>query len=235
MTRQIVLDTETTGFPWQKGHRIIEIGAYELMDRKATGKTFHQYLNPQRSIDEGAFSVHGISEDFLKDKPLFKEVASDFMTFIEGAELLIHNAPFDVGFLDYELSLLPGRLQTIESVSTVTDTLIMARDKHPGARNSLDALCKRYEVDNSNRELHGALLDAELLAFVYLAMTGGQVGLFAQEDGSQEHASMAGGDAAQITAWPLDTIHCSDEDKASHQNYLETMKNAGPCVWLEVS
>lgn len=233
MSRQVVLDTETTGFPWQKGHRIIEIGAYELVERKATGKTFHQYLNPQRAIDEGAFAVHGISEDFLQDKPLFKTIAPDFMAFIQGAELLIHNAPFDVGFLNYELSLLPGPLQTIEAVSTVTDTLIMARDQHPGARNSLDALCKRYDIDNSNRELHGALLDAELLALVYLAMTGGQVGLFSDTNDTEHSNGVVGNTKSVIESWPLEAIHCSDHDQDAHRAYLDAMQSQGACLWRD--
>ena len=233
MNRQVVLDTETTGFPWQKGHRIIEIGAYELLDRKATGETFHVYLNPQRAIDEGAFSVHGISEDFLKDKPLFKDVATDFMNFIKGAELLIHNAPFDIGFLNYELSLLPGTLQTIESVSSITDTLLLARDKHPGARNSLDALCKRYDVDNSNRELHGALLDAELLAYVYLAMTGGQVGLFAEEEDSHDALGQHAHAKVDVKAWALLSIECTSDDLTAHQAYLKAMQSSGACLWLD--
>ncbi len=171
--RQIVLDTETTGLEPQDGHRIIEIGAVELIDRRLTGQHFHQYLNPERDIEDGALEVHGISREFLLDKPLFADVAQEFLDFIEGAELLIHNAPFDIGFLDMELGLINNPVR-IESHAQVLDTLELARDLHPGQRNSLDALCKRYEVDNSSRNLHGALLDSEILADVYLAMTGGQ-------------------------------------------------------------
>ncbi|MBA2656476.1 MAG: DNA polymerase III subunit epsilon [Tatlockia sp.] len=175
--RQIVLDTETTGIGHESGHRIIEIGCIELFERKLTKRSFHTYLNPERKVDEGAFRVHGISSEFLADKPLFKDVASKFMEFIKGAELIIHNAAFDVGFLNAELKLIKSK-SLIHDLSRVCDTLALARDKHPGQRNSLDALCKRYEIDNSNRTLHGALLDAQILASVYLAMTGGQANLF---------------------------------------------------------
>ena len=179
--RQIVLDTETTGIGHDLGHRVIEIGCVELINRKLTGKTFHTYLNPQRKVDDGAFRVHGISSEFLDDKPLFKDVVKDFIQFIDDAQLIIHNAPFDVGFINSEFkhAKWPKRL---DDHSTVLDTLVLARKKHPGQRNSLDALCKRYDVNNSNRQLHGALLDAEILAFVYLAMTGGQAKLFVDEE-----------------------------------------------------
>ena len=179
--RQIVLDTETTGIGTELGHRIIEIGCVELIDRKLTGNHYHVYLNPQRDVDEGAFRVHGISREFLEDKPLFKDVAQAFLDFIEQAELIIHNAPFDMGFLNSELrhAKLPNK---VEQSCCVLDTLVLARQKHPGQRNSLDALCKRYDVSNANRQLHGALLDAEILALVYLAMTGGQKNLFIDVD-----------------------------------------------------
>lgn len=178
--RHIVLDTETTGLSYSEGHRIIEIGCIELIDRKFSGNHFHVYLNPEREVDAGAFRVHGISTQFLQDKPRFKDIANDLIRFIDQSSLIIHNATFDVGFLNHEFSLLnlPTR---VENHCSVIDTLELARQKHPGQRNNLDALCKRYHVDNSNRELHGALLDAEILAFVYLAMTGGQKQLFANE------------------------------------------------------
>jgi DNA polymerase-3 subunit epsilon len=179
--RQVVLDTETTGIGHDYGHRIIEIGCVELVDRKLTGKHFHTYLNPLRKVDDGAFRVHGISSEFLQDKPLFKDVFQDLLAFIEGAEVIIHNAVFDVGFLNAELKHIKWS-KSFEDYCTVLDTLVFAREKHPGQRNNLDALCKRYNVDHSNRQLHGALLDAELLAFVYLAMTGGQTNLFMSED-----------------------------------------------------
>jgi len=175
--RQIVLDTETTGLEPQDGHRIIEVGALELIERRPTGKMFHKYLNPEREVEEGALQVHGLSSDFLKDKQLFSEVAQELLGFIDGAELIIHNAPFDIGFLNHELALCSTEYGKVEDYSTVLDTLILARELHPGQRNSLDALCRRYEVDNSNRQLHGALLDSELLLDVYLMMTGGQSAL----------------------------------------------------------
>jgi DNA polymerase-3 subunit epsilon len=171
--RQIILDTETTGLEPADGHRVIEIGCVELIDRRLTGRHFHQYLNPERDIEDGALEVHGISGEFLADKPVFAEVVDEFLAFIEGAELLIHNAPFDLAFLDAELALL-GRADRVADHAAVIDTLELARELHPGQRNSLDALCKRYEIDDSNRTLHGALLDAGILADVYLAMTGGQ-------------------------------------------------------------
>ena len=172
--RQVVLDTETTGINPKEGHKIIEIGCVELINRRLTQNRFHVYLNPDREIDAGAIEVHGITNEFLQDKPRFADVVEDFMAFTKDAELIIHNAPFDVGFLNHELALLENGSRTIESNSTVFDTLAYARKKHPGARNSLDALCKRYGIDNSHRDLHGALLDAEILADVYLIMTGGQ-------------------------------------------------------------
>lgn len=178
--RQIVLDTETTGISHEYGHRIIEIGCVEMIERRLTGNHYHVYLNPQREIDEGAFRVHGISTEFLQDKSLFKDIAEEFLSFIEGAELIIHNAPFDVGFLNAELKLMQWP-KALHDHCGVCDTLELARAKHPGQRNSLDALCKRYDIDNSNRQLHGALLDAEILAAVYLAMTGGQAKLFNEE------------------------------------------------------
>ncbi|MGQ3892616.1 DNA polymerase III subunit epsilon [Legionella sp. CNM-4043-24] len=183
--RQIILDTETTGIGHESGHRIIEIGCVELLDRKLTGNHYHVYLNPEREVDEGAFRVHGISSEFLRDKPLFKDIIDDLLAFIKGAELIIHNAPFDVGFLNAELSRMQWP-KNLGHYCQIVDTLVMARDKHPGQRNSLDALCKRYDIDNSNRQLHGALLDAEILALVYLAMTGGQATLF---DDHQETAA----------------------------------------------
>jgi len=172
--RQIVLDTETTGIG--EGHKIIEIGCVELVNRKLTGRHYHQYINPQRLVDPEAMEVHGITDEFLQDKPLFAEIADDFIEFIKGGQLVIHNAPFDVGFMDREFGFLKGYPKT-EDICTVLDTLALARQIHPGQRNSLDALCRRYGIDNSHRELHGALLDSEILADVYLFMTGGQTDL----------------------------------------------------------
>ncbi len=173
--RQIVLDTETTGLEPSEGHKIIEIGCVELVNRRLTGRHYHQYLNPGREVEQGAIDVHGITNEFLADKPLFESVVQAFLEFVQGAELIIHNAPFDVGFLNHELRLLDASCPLLDARCKITDSLMLARNKHPGQRNNLDALCKRYEVDNSGRDLHGALLDAEILADVYLAMTGGQV------------------------------------------------------------
>jgi DNA polymerase-3 subunit epsilon len=231
--RQIVLDTETTGLEPQNGHRIIEIGAVELIDRRLTGKHFHQYLNPERDIEDGALEVHGITLEFLQDKPLFVDVAQEFLDFIEGAELLIHNAPFDLGFLDMELALI-GSPVRIEEHARVLDTLDLARDLHPGQRNSLDALCKRYEVDNSSRNLHGALLDSEILADVYLAMTGGQsdLGLSFETATAQD----PGGDAFDLTERPqLEVLLPTDEEMALHEARLQDIKKkSGHCLWLDL-
>lgn len=173
--RQILLDTETTGLSPAQGHRIIEIGCVELTNRRLTGESFHVYINPEREVDPGAISVHGITDEFLEDKPLFAQIADDFHRFIDGSELIIHNAPFDVGFIEHEFKLLKRKdWAKLASYCDITDTLQMARKKHPGQRNNLDALCKRYKINNTHREKHGALLDAEILAEVYLAMTGGQ-------------------------------------------------------------
>lgn len=180
MTRQIILDTETTGLDPFKGDKIVEIGCVEMIDRTLTGRTFHVYLNPERDMPEEAFKVHGLSSEFLSDKPIFRAVADKFIDFINGDELIIHNAPFDMKFLDYELAACSR--SSLTSQCSVLDTLVLAKEIHPGQRNSLDALCKRYEIDNSNRTLHGALLDSELLAEVYLRMTGGQSALSFQEE-----------------------------------------------------
>ena len=231
--RQIILDTETTGLETRDGHRVIEIGCVELIDRRLSHKHFHQYINPERQIEDGALEVHGISNEFLLDKPVFSDVAEDFLAFVEGAELIIHNAPFDIGFLDYEMSLL-GREDRMSDHCTVLDTLEMARDLHPGQRNSLDALCKRYEVDNSSRKLHGALLDAEILADVYLAMTGGQsdLGLSFDKDSSQ------GVDLSEFEAAErpeLFVLEASDEELAAHRDRLEKIhKKSGHCLWKDL-
>ena len=230
--RQVILDTETTGLDPQEGHRIIEIGALELVDRRLTGRHFHQYLNPERDIEDGALEVHGISREFLQDKPVFADVAQEFLDFIEGAELLIHNAPFDVGFLDMELSLLNSDVR-IESHSSVLDTLDLARNLHPGQRNSLDALCKRYEVDNSSRKLHGALLDAEILADVYLAMTGGQSDLALSFQAAAQDVAGEGFEVAERP--PLQVLLPTDEEAAQHQGRLKSIqKKSGHCLWLDL-
>ncbi|MCX4188483.1 DNA polymerase III subunit epsilon [Methylophaga sp. OBS4] len=233
--RQVVLDTETTGISTADDHRIIEIGCVELVNRRLTGNTFHQYINPQREIDAGAMEVHGITNESLVDKPLFAEIAEDFLRFIDGAELIIHNAPFDVGFLDHELKKLADETRRIKSVATVLDTLKMARDKHPGQKNNLDALCKRYDVDNSNRELHGALLDAEILADVYLAMTGGQVSLTLTAQESETATDLrAETELAAVERQPLRVLRANEDELAAHQLMLDKVNQAsgGQCVWL---
>lgn len=233
-SRQVVLDTETTGLNPEDGHRVIEIGCVEMLNRRLTQKRFHVYLNPDREIDAGAQEVHGISNEFLADKPRFADIAQDFIAFINGAELIIHNAPFDVGFLNHELSLLDdGAGKKIENYSGVFDTLTFARKKHPGQRNSLDALCKRYAIDNSHRELHGALLDAEILADVFLSMTGGQASLLDDEESGG--AGNAGENAIQRISADrprLKVIRCNDADMEAHQQRLKAIeKAAGRCLW----
>ncbi|WP_252179960.1 DNA polymerase III subunit epsilon [Endozoicomonas sp. 4G] len=177
MNRQIIMDTETTGIDPSQGHRIVEIGCVEMIDRKLTGNTYHVYINPERHMDDEVIQVHGITNEFVRDKPLFAAVAKDFLDFIKGAELIAHNAPFDINFLNHELKWLDSSLGQVEDYSKITDSLVIARKKHPGQKNNLDALCKRYFIDNSARTFHGALLDSEILAEVYLAMTGGQTSL----------------------------------------------------------
>ena len=219
--RQIVLDTETTGLEPEQGHRVIEIGAVELIDRELTGETFHAYLNPQREIDEGALQVHGIDADFLADKPRFAEISEDFLAFVRDAELVIHNAPFDVGFLDRELSLVPGPTHRLGELCKVTDSLALARHKYPGQKNSLDALCRRFNVDNSARERHGALLDAEILAEVYLAMTGGQTALFTNPQ-DQEAEAGAGLKFKPLPASRprLKVVRASPQELAEHERMM---------------
>lgn len=207
--RQIVLDTETTGLEVSQGHRVIEIGCVELVNRRVTGNDWHYYVNPEREIDSGAFEVHGLSLEFLQDKPLFEELAQDFLDYIAGAELVIHNAAFDVGFLNQELSRLQPPPPPLAESCSILDTLLLARQKHPGQKNSLDALCKRYEIDNSQRSLHGALLDARILADVYLAMTGGQASLGldagqASESGEREIEVTRIESAESLPLWQVD-------------------------------
>lgn len=232
--RQIVLDTETTGLEFKQGHRIIEIGCVEIMDRRRTNRHFHQYINPEREIDDGAFEVHGISNEFLADKPAFRDIAADFMDFIRGSELIIHNAPFDIGFLNNELELLGPEWGTIESVAGVIDTLIMARERHPGQKNSLDALCQRYHVDNSQREQHGALLDAQILLDVYLAMTGGQATLSLGDADGGSHDYSAKIRRLDPDRAPLRIIEPGSDEIAAHQRRLERIHeiSGGNCIWL---
>ncbi len=242
--RQIVLDTETTGLEWQQRHRIIEIGCVEMIDRCLTGNTFHQYLQPDREIDAGAIEVHGITNESLANKPRFGDLVLELLEYLRGAELIIHNAPFDVGFLDAELKWWAekqgGVAPTVGSLCTVTDTLVMARKMHPGQRNSLDALCKRYGVDNSHRDLHGALLDSEILADVYLAMTGGQISL--SLDGGTEDGQYEGSVGADIIRLAADRPRlpvrkASKEEMAAHEARLVGIdkKSGGNCLWLRVA
>ncbi len=229
--RQVVLDTETTGLNPKEGHRVIEIGCVELINRRLTNNRFHVYINPERIIDDGAIEVHGITNEFLQDKPKFVDIVEDYIEFTRGAELVIHNAPFDVGFLDHELSLIEGESRRTDTLSTVFDTLAYARKKHPGARNSLDALCKRYGIDNSHRELHGALLDAEILADVYLLMTGGQASLLEDDDDinteTQQEIVRLSGDRPR-----LKVIHCTENELQAHEKHLQLIEKAsGGCIW----
>jgi DNA polymerase-3 subunit epsilon len=230
--RQIVLDTETTGLSTAQGHRIIEIGAIELVNRRITGRDFHRFLNPERDIDEGAEAVHGISREDLETAPLFREVVDEFIDFIRGAELVIHNAEFDVGFIEYELGLMKHPKPSITDHAQVLDTLKIARDMHPGQRNSLDALCKRYEVDASKRDVHGALIDADLLARVYLAMTGGQTALSLDALATTAAGeSRSSGARALRTDLDLVVIRATDAENAAHEALLEKLRAQGNCVW----
>jgi len=230
--RQIVLDTETTGLSTSHGHRIIEIGCIELVNRRLTGREFHRFLNPDREIDEGAEAVHGISRSDLETAPRFPEIVDDLLDFLKDAELVIHNAEFDVGFLEHELQLMQHAQPKITHHATVLDTLKVARQMHPGQRNSLDALCKRYEVDASKRDVHGALIDAELLARVYLAMTGGQTALSLDADVEQAARSVQASIGAQRDGdLNLAVIRASADEVASHEEMLENIRKSGACVW----
>ncbi len=231
--RQVVLDTETTGLDPNKGHRIIEIGCVELVDRKRTGNELHQYLKPDRKIDAGAIEVHGITNEFLQDKPVFADIVDDFLAYIKGAQLIIHNAPFDVGFINAELKRTGRNLGSTDTYCEVIDSLVMARRLRPGQKNSLDALCRHFNIDNSQRELHGALLDAELLAEVYLSLTGGQSALFQENEPGKQ------GEADRIVRKfdenrpVLPIIHASKEERLQHEAWLDELdaKTDGKCVW----
>ena len=233
MTRQIILDTETTGINPLEGHRLIEIGCVEMVNRKFTGNTYHQYVNPERVVEEEAIGVHGITNEFLNDKPVFSQVADEFCRFIDGAELIIHNAPFDLGFLNNELGMIGSPFGLVESRCAIIDTLVMARQMNPGGRNSLDALCRRYGIDNSHRELHGALLDSEILADVYLLMTGGQKGLDLEGEGSSLDAS--GGEATFKICdnLVLPVIRATSAELDEHNNYIDLInkKSSGANVF----
>ncbi len=227
--RQIALDTETTGISTDEGHRIIEIGCIEIENRRITGNEFHCYLNPEREIDEGATRVHGLTLEKLSNEPLFKEVAKDFLNFVSGAELIIHNAAFDVGFLNKEISLLEWNENSIEDHALVMDTLKMAREMHPGKKNSLDALCTRYEIDRSMRQVHGALIDADLLAKVYLAMTGGQDALdLDQPVLSSQETQTKNKENKNIS---LKVQKASIDELSEHEDFLSMMKKNGECHW----
>jgi DNA polymerase-3 subunit epsilon len=234
MSRQIVLDTETTGLEPEQGHRIIEIGCVEMIDRRLTGNNFHQYLQPDREIDAGAIEVHGITNEFLADKPHFADVASDFIDYVRGAELIIHNAPFDVGFLNHELRLM-GHPSVLIDICAVTDTLVMAKKMHPGQRNSLDALCKRYDIDNAHRELHGALLDAEILADVYLMMTGGQAALMLDADGGEALGESGEQGIRRLPSGrpPLRVVRANALEIEAHEKLLDRLGEA--CIWLRAA
>ncbi len=232
--RQIVLDTETTGLEPSEGHRIIEIGCVEILKRRVTNNDYHQYLQPDREIDEEAQAVHGITPEFLADKPRFADIVDEFMEYVAGAELIIHNAPFDVGFINHELKLAKSKWKCLEDHCTILDTLVMAREKYPGQRNSLDALCRRLDVNNSHRELHGALLDSQILADVYLAMTGGQKTLML---GSEEDNHTEGEQVSTIKRLgknrpALKVIVANEEELAAHEETLKAIqKQAGRCLW----
>lgn len=235
--RQIVLDTETTGLEVSEGHRIIEVGCVELINRRVTQNRFHFYINPEREIDQGAVEVHGLTNQFLADKPRFAEVASDLHEYLQDAELIIHNAPFDVGFLNAEFARVEQPWPGLDKICSVTDTLQMARKRHPGQKNNLDALCKRYGVDNSQRDLHGALLDAEILAEVYLAMTGGQAALVL---GGQEQTGSSSANHKQYQIRSdrpaLRIVSANSEELAAHESRLEAIEKAagGPTVWQRI-
>lgn len=235
--RQIVLDTETTGIDTKLGNRIIEIGCVEVIDRKVTGNRYHQYVNPQRDSEEGALEVHGITTAFLADKPLFADIVDDFLNFIRGAELVIHNAPFDVGFINHELNLLNQQNNHIANICTVLDTLVLAKKMHPGQKNNLDALCKRYDIDNSQRDLHGALLDAEILAETYLAMTGGQtmLSLGANSNDMSDDETINQPRKVLVGVEKLKVISPTSDELNSHENRLAEINKMtdGQCVWLK--
>lgn len=231
--RQIVLDTETTGLEPKQGHRIIEIGCVEIQNRRTTGNDYHVYLNPDREIEDGAFEVHGISTEFLQDKPRFKDIAQEFVNYLRDAELIIHNAPFDVGFIDAELRRIGKKWGKTEDYCTVTDSLMLARQMHPGQKNSLDALCKRYEVDNSHRDLHGALLDAQILVDVYLAMTGGQTDLSLQHEIRSEDGAVTDQWKVSSKRGKIPVLQPTEEELSTHHQRMQQIaeKSGGNTIW----
>ncbi|HHQ68859.1 MAG TPA: DNA polymerase III subunit epsilon [Halothiobacillaceae bacterium] len=230
--RQIVMDTETTGMPVEEGHKLVEIGAVELIDRKITKSTFHKYINPEREVDAGALAVHGLDNRFLEQHPVFAQIADDFIDYIRGAELIIHNADFDLSFLNAELTAL-GKPPVEQIAAGVIDSLKIARDKHPGQRNSLDALCRRYHIDNSERTLHGALLDSEILADVYLALTGGQWDLSLDQNVDSEGENSSSFTRLTAERQALKVIQPNEQERQAHQQYIETLrKNHPDYQWL---
>ena len=239
--RQIVLDTETTGLSTAQGHRIIEIGCLEMVNRRLTGREFHRFLNPERDIDDGAVAVHGITREQLETEPRFRDIVDEFLEFVRDAELIIHNADFDVGFLEHELKLMEHPQPRITDHCLVLDALALAREIHPGQRNSLDALCKRYEVDASKRDVHGALIDSELLARVYLAMTGGQSSLLLDDEVGDASPATGGGygeevrgqaaAGGQARSYNLRVIRATDEELAAHEAMLEKLRTSAACIW----
>ena len=234
--RQVVLDTETTGLEPSQGHRIIEIGCVELINRRATGRYYHQYIQPERQVDLGALEVHGITDEFLADKPLFAEIVADFIAFVGESELIIHNAPFDLSFIDAEMLRLDSAWGSTANRVSVLDTLVLARKMHPGQKNNLDVLCKRYNVDNTERELHGALLDARILADVYLAMTGGQTSLSLTSDFESSLSGQHTILRLPVDRPPLRIIRASDHELRAHRKRLEEIDGAteSGCVWLQL-
>ncbi|MCY4349272.1 MAG: DNA polymerase III subunit epsilon [Thiotrichales bacterium] len=235
--RQIFLDTETTGLEPELGHRIIEIGGVEMVNRRLTGRRLHHYLQPDREIDDGALEVHGITREFLMDKPRFVDVHAEILEFISGAEIIIHNAPFDVAFLDCELARLAPSVRHIENICRVVDSLALARQLHPGQRNGLDALCKRYRIDNSARQLHGALLDAEILADVYLAMTGGQAMLDLGGPGDNTASGdISHGAPGARRAGSIPVVRASPQELKTHESHLAHIdeKSGGQCLWMRL-
>lgn len=233
--RQIVLDTETTGIDPKQGHRIIEIGCVELIDRKLTNNHYHQYIHPEREVEQEAIAIHGIKNEFLEDKPKFVEIAGDFLDFIKGAELVIHNAPFDIGFINHEFGLLNQGLGKVTDYCSVIDTLALAREKHPGQKNNLDALCRRYFVDNSARDLHGALLDSEILADVYLLMTGGQTSLGLGASGQEDNGNSQGSSIRRLSSarTPTPILFANSAELDLHEKTLDSVAKSAEdsVVW----
>ncbi|RDZ27912.1 DNA polymerase III subunit epsilon [Lysobacter silvisoli] len=228
--RQVILDTETTGLSWERGNRVVEIGCVEFVERRPTGRTFHVYLNPEREFEAGAQEVTGLTLEFLADKPKFADVVDEFLAFVDGAELVIHNAAFDVGFLNNELSMCGPQYGKLGDRCNIEDSLLLARQRYPGQRNSLDALCKRLGVDNAHRQLHGALLDAQLLAEVYIGLTSGQDDLgFGQADDGAGQAAVA--QFALDASAPRPRVQVSAEEFAAHEARLEKLRKKGKCLW----